>query len=89
MKKFIILISGILLLLYSAPLLACDVCQDQQPAPLKNITHGAGPQGQIDYYIVFAAIIIVGFTLIFSIKYLMKPGEKRPGHVKNIVLNNF
>ena len=89
MKHFILICGSILFLLFSAPLLACDVCQDQQPKILRNITHGAGPQGQIDYFIITSAVIIVSLTLIFSIKYLMKPGEKTPGHVKNNVIDNY
>ncbi|HET8860756.1 hypothetical protein [Marivirga sp.] len=66
---------------------ACDVCQANQPEPLKNITHGEGPQGDIDYVIIIIGIIIVGFTLFFSLKYLVKPGEKNSNHVKNIVVD--
>lgn len=89
MKKYIILIGSLLLLFISTPLLACDVCTKQQPRILQNITHGAGPQGQEDYIIIVSAIVIVVFTLFFSIKYLVKPGEKSPDHVKNIVIDNF
>lgn len=89
MKKFVTLIGSILFMLLSTPILACQVCSKQQPRILKNITHGAGPQGQEDYVIIVSAIVIVVFTLFFSIKYLVKPGEKSPGHVKNIVIDNF
>lgn len=78
-----------LLLLTMSPALACDVCQDQQPRILRNITHGAGPQGSTDFIIITVAAIIVGLTLIYSIKYLLKPGEKSPDHVKNIIIDNY
>lgn len=71
------------------PVMACDVCQKQQPRILKNITHGAGPQGQEDYIIIISAAIIVIVTLFLSIKYLVKPGEKSPDHVKNMIIDNF
>lgn len=67
--------------------LACDVCQQNQPKGLENITHGAGPSGDLDYYIIWGGIIIVAFTLIYSIKYLVSPKENNPDHIKNIVRN--
>lgn len=39
----------------------------------------------VDAIIVGVAVIIVLFTLIMSIKYLFKPGENNPDHIKNIV----
>ncbi len=89
MKKIAKLFGILSFIFISTPLLACDVCSKQQPRVLKNITHGAGPQGQEDYIIIVSAIVIVLFTLFFSIKYLVKPGEKSPQHVKNIVIDNL
>ena len=88
MKKSIF-IFGLFLLLIAGPAMACDVCQEQQPKILRNITHGTGPQGQLDFIIITISAIIVGLTLIFSIKYLVKPGEKSPDHVKNMVIDNY
>ncbi len=39
----------------------------------------------LDAVIVGVAIMIVLFTLVMSIKYLFKPGENNPDHIKNIV----
>lgn len=66
---------------------ACEVCKKNQPAILKNVTHGAGPSGTIDYIIIWGSAIIVGITLFLSLKYLIKPKENKPGHIKNIVIN--
>jgi len=66
--------------------IACEVCQANQPKILKNITHGAGPQGNWDYIIISVAVVIVSITLILSLKFLIKPGEKDPRHIKNIVV---
>lgn len=88
MKRISIIICTLFLLTASSAI-ACDVCQDQQPRILRNITHGAGPQGTSDFVIITVAAIIVGLTLIYSIKYLLKPGEKSPDHVKNIILDNY
>lgn len=42
-------------------------------------------KGFMDAVIIGIAVIIVLFTLIMSMKYLFKPGEKDPNHIKNIV----
>lgn len=67
-------------------ILACDVCQNNQPKALKGITHGTGPQGNVDFIIIWSAVIIVAITLFYSIKYLLKPKETDANHIKNIVL---
>lgn len=67
--------------------LACEVCKQNQPKPLENITHGEGPQSDCDYVIIIAGIIIVSLTLFYSVKFLINPLEKDPGHIKNIVVN--
>ena len=66
---------------------ACEVCKAKQPKGFENLTHGEGPQGNIDYLIMYSAILIVGYTLIMSVKYLINPKEKNQRHIKNIVLN--
>lgn len=67
--------------------LACEVCKQNQPKSLENITHGEGPQSDWDYVIIIAGIIIVSLTLFYSLKFLIKPREKNPDHIKNIVVN--
>ena len=86
MKKISLLF---LLMALQVAALACPVCEKQQPALLKGISHGTGPQNTVDYLIVWATAIIVLLTLIFSIKYLMKPGEKDGSHIKHTVLNEL
>lgn len=88
-KRLIFIISSFIAFLFAVPAMACEVCQDQQPRVLRNITHGAGPQGNIDYIITISAAIIVGLTLIYTIKYLVKPEEKSPDHVKNMIIDNY
>ncbi len=68
--------------------LACPVCEKQQPKILRGITHGAGPQDNWDYIIVWAMVVIVVFTLFFSIKWLIRPGERSQTHIKRLILNN-
>ncbi|WP_226391132.1 hypothetical protein [Penaeicola halotolerans] len=80
------LLTLLVLLITTSRLLACEVCESKQPEVLKGITHGTGPQGDIDYIIIWSAVIIVTFTLIMSVKYLIKPKEHQQDHIKHIVL---
>lgn len=84
-KISLIAIFSLLVSISSA--LACEVCKQNQPKPLENITHGAGPQSDWDYVIIIVGIVIVSLTLFFSLKFLITPREKDPGHIKNIVVN--
>lgn len=85
MKKYILI--GILLLV-EFTVLACPVCEKQQPAILKGITHGAGPDSQWDYLIVIIAVAGTLLTLFYSVKWLIRPGEKSADHIKQFILNN-
>ena len=86
MKKRALILTAVFLL-SSNFTFACDLCKKNQPKGLENITHGNGPSGSLDYFIIWSAIIIVGVTLFLSIKYLIKPKETNPEHIKNIVKN--
>lgn len=66
---------------------ACEMCKQNQPKPLQNITHGVGPQSDWDYVIMVVGIMVVSLTLFYSLKFLIRPGEKNPDHIKNIVVN--
>lgn len=66
---------------------ACPVCEKQQPKILQGITHGGGPQSNWDYVIITTATLIAVFTLFFSIKWLVRPGEKSRSHIKYLILN--
>ena len=85
MKKYILIIFFILLRFVVS---ACDVCKKQQPTLLQNITHGSGPESKWDYVIIWGAVIIVLFTLFYSIKWLIRPGETSGSHIKRFILNN-
>jgi hypothetical protein len=67
--------------------LACTVCGQNQPKALQGIMHGTGTQGNLDFVIITVGVIIVSITLIYSLKFLIRPGEKQPGHIKNIVVD--
>lgn len=86
MKRISVLL---LLLCIQKVSLACDVCKDKQPEALSGITHGTGPNSNVDYFIIWSAVILVSFTLFYSIKYLIKPEPKNSQHIKNIVTNEY
>ncbi|MBS1589193.1 MAG: hypothetical protein JST52_06225 [Bacteroidetes bacterium] len=85
--KRIFLTLGILFLQIGY-LIACPVCERNQPKILRGITHGAGPESNWDYLIVWTTVLIVLATLFFSIKWILKPGEKSEQHIKRFILNN-
>lgn len=85
MKKSI---TTLCLLLSSLWLLACPVCDRNQPKILKGITHGTGPDSKWDYLIIAIVLIIVAFTLFYSVKWLIRPGEKSATHIKRFILND-
>ena len=85
MKRVLLIV--VILLMQSSRLLACELCQRNQPKILQDVTHGEGPQGQWDYVITWTAVGIVAVVLFFSIKFLVRPSENNPKHIKYIVVN--
>ncbi len=83
-----LLTASLPLLFTSIPALACDVCQKNQPAPLRGITHGTGPQSAWDMPIIWGAVVIVGITLVLAVKMLVRPGERQAGHIKHRILHD-
>ncbi len=75
------------LLLSQGSVFACEVCKKNQPKGLENITHGVGPQGNIDYAITWVAIGIVAVTLYLSIKYLVKPNDGSRNEIKHLIVD--
>ena len=77
----------LLLLLTTGILNACPVCERNQPKILKGIVHGSGPDSQWDYLIMWSVIAIAVATLFYSVKWLIRPGEKETNHIKYSILN--
>ena len=67
--------------------MACEACEKQQPKFLRGITHGTGPQSNWDWVIIGIITVITALTFIFSLKYLIWPGEKNTDHIKQIILD--
>lgn len=84
MKSFLTL----LIILFSQIVWACPVCDKQQPKITQGLTHGAGPQSNLDWIIIAVIALITVLTLIYSLKYLIKPGEKEADHIKQSILRN-
>lgn len=79
----------ILLTVLSVQILtACPTCDKQQPKITLGLTHGVGPQSNWDWVIIAIITAITVLTLVFSLKYLIKPGEKNVDHIKQSILNN-
>lgn len=76
----------LLIMLSNIQAFACDACQKQQPKFTRGITHGAGPQSDWDWLIVAVISAITILTFIFSLKFLIKPGEKNDDHIKKSIL---
>lgn len=67
---------------------ACDACKLQQPPVTKNFTHGTGPESDWDWVIVGMVILLTLLAFIYSVKYLVKPGERDENHIKYSVLSD-
>ena len=79
MKKIIllcILFSG------AVSVYACPVCERNKARYLQGITHGSGPESNWDLVIVCAIGLLTVVTLFYSVKWLINPNEKDPGHIK-------
>jgi hypothetical protein len=68
--------------------LACPACEQQQPRLLRGLAHGAGPGSAWDYLLLALALFIFLFTLLYSIKWLIRPGEATTNHIKYFILND-
>lgn len=84
MKKLFIIS---LLMIAQLTALACEACKKQQPKVLRGITHGAGPQSEWDYVLVAVTSLIVLVSLFYSVKWIIRPGEKSSDHIKYSILN--
>jgi hypothetical protein len=84
-------IKTLLLFFVVSPLqsvLACPICEERQPKIARGLTHGAGPQSNWDWVIIALIGAVTLLTFIFSLKYLISPGEKNTDHIKQSILNN-
>ena len=66
--------------------MACPVCEKNQPAILKGITHGAGPESDWDFLIIGVTVVIVIFCASLMVFQIVQPGEKNAAHIKNSIV---
>jgi hypothetical protein len=76
----------LVLMLVDSKAWACEACKKQQPEITQGLTHGTGPQSNLDWVIIAGVTIITLVTLCYSLKYLLKPQEADPGHIKHSIL---
>lgn len=86
MMKNILFLLGLMLVQVAS--FACPACEKKQPAILKGITHGTGPDSNWDWVIISIMVLITLSVLFYSVKWLFKPGEKSSSHIKNFILND-
>ena len=83
--KFMVV--AFLILITTGFLNACPVCERNQPKVFKGVIHGAGPD-QWDYVTMWVVISITIASLYYSIKWIIKPGEKELDHIKYSILKD-
>jgi len=66
---------------------ACPLCEKNQPKITQGWTHGTGPQSNWDWVIIGIMTTVTLLVLIFSMKYLIRPGETNVDHIKQSILN--
>lgn len=87
MKNKLSFLTVVLFLLVNIPVLACEVCEKQQPKVLRGVAHGVGPQSDWDYVWVGGIIAVVLISLFYSVKFIIRPGEKEMNHIKHSIFN--
>lgn len=76
------LAAAILFFFVQSSLFAQILCETEPATTDGNLQNS---NRLLDATIIGVAVVIVIFTLVMSIKYLFKPGENNPEHIKNIV----
>lgn len=79
---------SLILFIYSTLTFACPVCEKREPTLTKGLTHGATPNSNWDWLIVAFIALLTLLTLIYSIKFLVKPRESQNNHIKNSILTS-
>jgi len=69
-------------------LYACPVCERAKArAAFGSITHGVGPTSNWDFVAVWIVISAVLLSFFYSVKWLIKPADNNPDHIKHSILN--
>ena len=77
-----LIITGFFWLITTNMLTACPLCEKRQPAGFANITHGTGPEGAFDYWMLYGSIGVVIITLLLFIRFMISPETAAMRHLK-------
>ena len=84
MKKLLMILT---LVVSYVGLYACPVCERNKAKYLQGLTHGTGPESKWDWVIVAIVGLLTLYTLFYSVKWLIKPNENNPDHIKYSLFN--
>ena len=74
-------------LVFQSPILmACEACNKNQPKLLQGITHGAGPEGWWDYFVVVIMVVVTIYSLYATIKCFVVTKEVKYKSIKNLIV---
>ena len=71
-----LIITGFFWFITLANLMACPVCDKRQPKGFAGITHGTGPEGAFDYWMLYGSIAVVVLTLLLFVRFLIWPDRR-------------
>ena len=69
-------------LITATSLIACPVCDKRQPKGFAGITHGTGPEGAFDYWMLYGSIAVVVLTLLLFVWFMISPETATMRHLK-------
>lgn len=82
------LITGFCWLVATA-LSACPICDKRQPKGFAGITHGTGPEGAFDYWMLYGSIAVVLLTLLLFVRFMFWPERRIANHQALSHLNHY
>lgn len=82
MKKILVLLVSFVFQQWA---FACPACEKNQPAILRGITHGTGPDSNWDFVIIGVTVLIVTYCFTITLFRLLKPGENSKNHIKHLI----
>ncbi len=64
--------------------MAGNFCRSAQSHPMA----AGGPDGPLDIILVALGAVIVLLVCVYTVKFLIRPRENDPGHIKRRILGN-
>ena len=69
-----------------SPLLACDVCQANQPKFISQFTHGYGPSGLADYIAPSLMLLVMLYSAIRAAQCFRRSADRPHQSAKHSIL---